>query len=108
MRGRKPKPTRLKLVEGNPGRRPLPENEPEPVTELPPAPAHLDDAARAEWDRIGAQLLEQGLVSHLDMAALAAYCVDYSRWAFAEEEIRRTGIVLWQENGKPLINPLIA
>jgi hypothetical protein len=36
MRGRKPKPTHLKLLEGNPGRRPLNTGEPRgPVTEAP-------------------------------------------------------------------------
>jgi hypothetical protein len=30
MRGRKPKPTRLKLVAGNPGKRPLNPREPTP------------------------------------------------------------------------------
>ncbi len=34
MRGRKPKPTRLKLIEGNPGRRPINGQEPKPPGSL--------------------------------------------------------------------------
>jgi len=30
MAGRKPKPTALKIIEGNPGKRPLNKNEPKP------------------------------------------------------------------------------
>jgi hypothetical protein len=57
MRGRRPSPTFLKLVKGNPGRRPIPQGEPEPggPIERPPKlkgkPAELWDRfiARAFW-----------------------------------------------------------
>ncbi|HZK10243.1 MAG TPA: phage terminase small subunit P27 family, partial [Clostridia bacterium] len=34
-RGRKPKPTALKVLEGNPGKRPLNKNEPQPERKAP-------------------------------------------------------------------------
>ena len=37
-RGRKPKPTALKLLEGNPSRRALNKNEPQPPTSIPECP----------------------------------------------------------------------
>ena len=41
MRGRKPTPTRLKLIHGNPGNRPLNPNKPEPRAAIPTCPSHL-------------------------------------------------------------------
>jgi len=35
MRGRRPKPTRLKMLTGNPGKRPLNGNEPRPAAAVP-------------------------------------------------------------------------
>ncbi len=48
---RKPTPTRLKLLGGNPGKRPLNLDEPQPEPTLPEPPAHLSDEAKAEWGR---------------------------------------------------------
>jgi hypothetical protein len=37
MRGRRPKPTRLKMLTGNPGKRPLNNDEPRPDVNIPEA-----------------------------------------------------------------------
>ena len=50
-RGRKPKPTHLKLIEGNPGKRPIRTGPERPVTTMPEPPDHLNADARTEWDR---------------------------------------------------------
>ena len=47
-RGRKPKPTHLKVLAGNPGKRPLPKNEPKPKPIAPRCPQWLDPIARKE------------------------------------------------------------
>ncbi len=107
-RGRKPKPTRLKLVQGTPGKRPLPADEPEPDVGLPPAPAHLSDAAKAEWDNIGGQLLELGLVTNIDAAALAVYCTAFARWAEAEEKLREFGMITKTPNGGLAQSPYLS
>ena len=73
MAGRKPKPTALKLVTGNPGKRPLNDHEPQPEAAIPEVPAHLSGEAKAEWDRIVIRLHPLGLLTDLDRAALAAY-----------------------------------
>ena len=51
VRGRKPKPTHLKLVMGNPGRRPLPQGEPA-VAGVLVKPARLKGRAAQLWDEI--------------------------------------------------------
>ena len=61
MRGRKPKPTRLKLIEGNPGRRPIRGHEPQPPASQPTCPAHLSPTAKAEWKRLAQSLNAIGL-----------------------------------------------
>lgn len=79
-RGPLPKPTALKLLEGNPGKRALNlADGVNPRIEVPSAPRHLGDMAKKEWKRITPLLQELGLVSGLDLAALALYCQAYGR-----------------------------
>ena len=94
MRGRKPKPTVLKILEGNPGRRPLNKREPHAPAEVPECPEFLDDEARAEWFRMAAVLQGMGVLTPADRAALAAYCVAYSRWVTAEQQVKRLGTIV--------------
>ena len=80
MRGRKPKPTHLKVLEGNPGRRPINGAEPKPAGDLPTCPAHLGPSAKAEWKRLARDLNRIGLLTMADRAALAVYCQSWGRW----------------------------
>ena len=85
-RGPAPKPTPLKIIEGNRGRRPLPVDEFMPLVALPECPAHLDGAAREEWNRIVPVLEKYGnLLTEVDGPSLALYCQAYARWQEAEE-----------------------
>src|SRR4051794_17589175 len=92
--GRKPQPTALKLLTGNPGKRPLNQAEPQPSPRLPRAPEHLSNEAKKEWRRAGRFLLTLGLVSDLDLAAFAAYCTAYGRWVEAEQALKTYGLML--------------
>lgn len=94
MKGRKPKPTHLKLVTGNAGKRKINDREPKPNIEIPPVPAHLSDEAKVEWGRVSILLHQLGLVSHIDRSALAAYCQAYADWIYAEEQLRKFGPVV--------------
>lgn len=115
MRGRKPKPTHLKLVTGNPGRRPLNKSEPKPTLELPTPPAELSEDAAAEWGRVSVALHKAGLLSGIDRAALAAYCQAYGRWVKAERAIAEMGkrdpltggLMIKTTNGNAIQNPLV-
>ena len=94
MRGPKPKPTAVKKQNGNPGRRPLITNEPEAVPGLPECPAHLDAEARAEWYRIGPQLVKEKRMADVYRAVFAAYCQAWARWVEAEKMIQQHGVVI--------------
>lgn len=89
QRGPKTQPAMLKLVAGNPGRRPIDLDAGiNPRVEIPKCPLHLSADAKAEWKRLGPQLEELGLISGLDLAVFAMYCQAYGRWVFAEKRIR--------------------
>ena len=108
MRGRKPKPTVLKLIEGNPGKRRLNDREPVPPDGMPDPPDFLDAEARAEWDRTSKVLADMGLLTKADRSALAAYCVAYSRWVQAEAQVAKYGtIVKSPEKGFPMKSPYL-
>ena len=113
--GRKPKPTHLKLVTGNPGKRALPKAEAKVPPALPSPPPHLSDEAKAEWGRVAAELFQIGLLSGVDRAALAAYCQAYARWVQAERAIAEMakrdqltgGLMIKTTNGNAIQNPLV-
>lgn len=106
MRGRKPKPTELKRLEGNPGKRALPDDEPQPEIAIPDCPAHLDAEAQAEWHRITAELQAVGTVARLYRGPLAVYCAAWSRWIAAEKQIVETGgEIVKSPSGFPIQNP---
>lgn len=106
--GRRPTPTRLRVVRNNPGRRPLNDKEPKPQTALPNLPAHLSDEAKEEWKRVGKLLADLGLVSELDRGALAGYCQAWGRWVAAEEALKQYGVVVNSPTGYPMQSPFLA
>jgi P27 family predicted phage terminase small subunit len=89
-RGPAPKPTALRELEGNPGHRPINRSEPKPEPGAT-CPDWLSDDAKAEWARVAPELEGLGLLTKVDMAALAAYCVAYGRWMAAEKQIAIEG-----------------
>jgi P27 family predicted phage terminase small subunit len=109
MRGRKPKPTILKVLDGNPGRRPLNDREPESAPGTPVRPDWLDAEAQAEWDRVTGELTDMGLLTLADRAALAAYCTAWSRWVEAEAMVKKFGMIVKSpERGFPMKSPYLS
>ena len=51
-RGRKPTPTAIRELEGNPGKRPLNTREPHPERKAPACPKWLEPEAKKEWRRL--------------------------------------------------------
>ena len=94
MAGRRPKPTAVKELSGNPGKRALNREEPVAFPGEPPMPEFLTDIARAEWRRIVPLLLDMKVLKTCDGAALASYCMSFARWQQAEDLISRHGVVV--------------
>ncbi|MGC2782128.1 MAG: phage terminase small subunit P27 family [Bradyrhizobium sp.] len=115
MRGRRPTPTHLKLVRGNPGKRRLNDAEPAPQRVMPSPPPELCADARLEWERVAGELHRIGVLSGIDRGALAAYCQAYGRWVVAERAIAKMaerdhlteGLMIKTTNGNAVQNPLV-
>ncbi len=131
MPGPARKPTQLKVLEGNPGKRPLSLKEPKPAAALPACPAFIKGAARKEWQRLAPELYQLGLLTRLDRAALAAYCIAWGQLEDVEHEVARmrrssrdlaklkkknpglkaqvsNGMVAVTSNGNAVIEPLLS
>src|SRR3990167_3655274 len=74
MAGRKPTPTAMKLLAGNPGKRPLNRRAPKPTLGVPPCPKWLSLEARKEWRWVVKELAQAGVLSRIDRTMLAVYC----------------------------------
>ena len=107
-RGRKPKPSKLRLLQGNAGKRPINKREPQPAPSVPDPPEHLSELARQEWTRMAGQLATLGLLTDLDRAAFAAYCQTYARWIDAEEAIKKTGTIVKAPSNYPILSPYLS
>ena len=94
MRGRKPKPSKLKILHGNPGRRPLPKNEPKPEPGKPDPPAWFEPGSEAmqAWDDLSADLDLIGVLTKADRAALVALVEAYLDWREACREVAKEGL----------------
>ena len=77
--GRKPKPRALKIVEGNPSKRPI-EDEVNFTRGDPAKPGDLSEDASWLWDQIIEQMRGVGLLKPLDAPSLEILCETYSRW----------------------------
>ena len=98
-RGRKPKPTALKVLEGNPGKRPLNKNEPKLEKKAPKCPSWLEPEAKKEWRRMSKILEELGILTEIDASAFSGYCQAYARWKVAEEFLTKHGTIFKTPSG---------
>lgn len=80
-RGPAPKPTKLKILNGNPGKRPLNDAEPQPKAGVPTLPDWVSEDGRHEWKRIVSVLRPTGVLTLADRAVLAGYCQAYAESA---------------------------
>ena len=108
--GRKPKPTAIKLLEGNPGKRKLNKREPKPriLKTVPECPEWLLPEAQKEWGRLAPALVSLGLITNIDIDDFAAYCQAFARWHEAETYITENGTTYMTETGQLKPIPQVA
>jgi P27 family predicted phage terminase small subunit len=99
MRGRKPKPVNLKILEGNPGKRPLNLNDPKPIQVAPECPDWLLDEAKKEWKRLAPELERLGLLTIIDEVAFAGLCQNYAIYIETEKYLKENGRVMITKSG---------
>lgn len=85
-RGPLPKPTALKILEGNPGKRKIKDTgEPMPnvLDVIPDPPEWLMPDAVDEWNKLAPSLMALGLLTEVDLSAFATLCQNWGyllRW----------------------------
>ena len=87
LRGPPPQPTRLRVLSGNPGRRPINRREPQPIGE----PERPDFVGAEEWDRIIASM-PPGFFSAADTPVLAVLCSALAMHHAAFAEVTADGL----------------
>ncbi len=102
-------PTKLKILRGNPGKRPLNDAEPRPQLGEPSCPPWLSKKAKAEWKLIVPELLKLGLLSIIDRAALSGYCQATAEVEEATRIIEKEGRILKRKSsGAMYTHPAVA
>ena len=105
-RGPKPKPTALKKLLGNPGKRALNEHEPiPPEGEIKPPP-YVRDGARKYWDYYAPILASMRVLTVADVGLLGRYCNLLQRYELLDTFLMSKGpagttYALKDKNGKP-------
>lgn len=98
--GTKPKPTRVKELEGNPGHRPLNRSEPKPdVKEATTLPYGVTLTARKFHKQYAPLLTRLGILTEADEAAFALMSLHYGLAIDAARELRDTGMTIEGRDG---------
>lgn len=85
-----PKPTALRLLHGNPGKRAI-KQEPR-YRGAPKCPTWLSAAAKREWRRVAGLLAPHGVLKATDEAILTAYAVAFANWQEAQRTVQSEGL----------------
>ena len=103
--GRKPVPTRLKIIKGTDQPCRMRKDEPKPESDRIEKPFKLSAVANKQWDDLVVELKAAKLLSNIDTHALAMYCEAYATWMDANKKIRAHGVVVKSKNGFPVQSP---
>jgi len=104
--GRKAKPTALKLIQGNPGNRPINKKEPMPVrTYNPEPPEILNELEAAKWTELARKLADCRVLTELDLDALEMYCREWVAMHQALNDLNARGKLLQTRSGGVMWNP---
>jgi phage terminase small subunit len=76
LRGPPKTPTSIAARKGNPGRRPLPKNEPKYTPGVPPRPSGMSGRARKVWDDLVREMAASQVLRTVDALALVQLCED--------------------------------
>lgn len=108
MAGRKPKPTKLKVLHGTDQPSRINPNEPEPGNDAVRMPDGLSPDAQECWKDVSKHLLEAGVLTNMDIHALMLYCEAYARWKGANDMVVRYGTIIKTKNGNAVQSPYLA
>jgi P27 family predicted phage terminase small subunit len=106
MAGRPPKPTSLKLVTGNPGKRAINKQEPDPtyLQDLTP-PEWLGAGARQVWEEMAPAAARNKLLTEVDVEAFAMGCTAIAQYRHATTKVGEASVktkVVINDEGRPV------
>jgi P27 family predicted phage terminase small subunit len=107
-RGRTPKPTRLKILQGTfrPDR--AQSDEMSVPIGTPSAPDVLNKTALAEWERLVPILSASRVLTEADRGTLASYCMAWARWVEAEKILTSKGMTTTSPKGYEMQRPEVS
>lgn len=91
--GRPRKPTEIKVLEGNRGKRPLPANEPKPAPvtfEIKP-PTWMNKDGKKMWKRLAPTLQNLRLLTEADLESFSMLCQSWGDYVELVKEIKKNG-----------------
>lgn len=106
--GRKPTPTRLKVVRGTDQPCRTNQDEPKPPADNIKMPAGLSPLAKKQWRKVCRQLKEADIITTLDVHALVLFCEVYARWVEANAKVVEHGTIIKSPNGHWVQSPYLA
>lgn len=105
-RGRKPKPTAVKQLQGNPGKRPLTKREPKPQTAVKRPHGLGQGLQRRFWDEHAPELERLQILTGIDGAAFRLMSEHYALAVRAAMELHGDSLTVEGRDG-PKKNPLV-
>ena len=106
--GSKPKPTVLKELAGNPGRRPLNKDEPKPgPANLKVPRGRLPKEGARVWKQLARPLADMGVLTEVDLIAFEMLCLHYATARQAADILNKLGLFVKDKNdpNEPRKNP---
>jgi P27 family predicted phage terminase small subunit len=104
-RGRKPLPTDLKVLRGNPGKRPINASEPKPIKKIPRPASWLSKEAKKVWRRTAPILFRLGVLSEADTDALTNLCCAIAEYENAVQELQKNPRIFESATGYQFPSP---
>lgn len=107
MRGRKPKPSHLRLLDGNASHSAKPNHdEPMPTGDLDEAAPELSALAQKIW-REAIASAPPGMLKLLDRSAFQGWVVAFATFQEADTKVQSLGLLLKSKEGTPYQNPYL-
>lgn len=106
-RGRKPKPTAVKKLQGNPGKRPINKREPKPKTAVKRPWGLGKGEQRKFWDQHADELERLQILTGIDTAAFRLMAEHYALAVQAAKELRAEGTLTVEGRDGPKKHPLL-
>lgn len=100
-------PTRLKILRGNPGKRKINKNEPQPSEKGVRCPEWLSPESKNVWKKIAPQLKSLKLLTLVDVNEFALYCGYMAEYITAYEFIQKNGLTYESNSGLTKVYPQV-